>query len=76
MLKRFQITDHTRLPDIQAWIADPDHRTVLIQSQSGPVVEYHVIVDLNHGNLDLLDLLLTEFPTAVVAAEFPRSHPL
>ena len=74
MLKRFLVTDVARLPQILAWIADPDHRGQLIGARVVDTVEYHVVLDLSYGHLELVDLLLAEFPTSVAAVEFPRSH--
>ena len=76
MLKRYLVTDHTCLPEILGWVADPDHRCQLIGSRVADHLEYHVVLDLTHGHLELVDLLLSEFPTAVTASEFPRSHPI
>lgn len=74
MLKRYLVTDHTCLPEILTWVADPDHRCQLIGSRVADHLEYHVVLDLTHGHLELVDLLSAEFPTAVAAVEFPRSH--
>jgi hypothetical protein len=74
MLRRYLVTDHTCLPEILEWVAEPDHRCQLIGSRVADTVEYHVVLDLTHGHLELVDLLLTEFPRAVAAVEFPRSH--
>jgi len=74
MLKRYLVTDHTCLPEILTWVADPDHRCQLIGSRVADHLEYHVVLDLTHGHLELIDLLSAEFPTAVAASEFPRSH--
>ena len=75
MLRRYLVTDHTQLPEILAWVADPDHRCQLIGSKTADVMEYHLVLDLSYGHLELVDLLSAEFPTAVAAVEFPRSHP-
>lgn len=74
MLKRYLVTDHSQLPEILGWVADPDHRCQLIGSKTADNLEYHLVVDLTHGHLELIDLLLSQFPTAVAAAEFPRGH--
>ena len=74
MLKRYLVTDHTQLPEILTWIADPDHRGQLIGARVVDTVEYHVVLDLSYGHLELIDLLLAEFPTGITAAEFPRRH--
>jgi hypothetical protein len=74
MLKRYLVTDVTALPQILTWVADPDHRCQLIGARVVDTMEYHVVLDLTHGHLELVDLLLSEFPTAVAAVEFPRGH--
>jgi hypothetical protein len=74
MLKRYLVTDHSALPEILTWVADPDHRSQLIGARVADSLEYHVVLDLTYGHLELVDLLSAEFPTAVAAAEFPRGH--
>jgi hypothetical protein len=74
MLKRYLVTDHSQLPEILTWVSDPDHRCQLIGSRVADSLEYHVILDLTYGHLELVDLLTAEFPTAVAAAEFPRRY--
>jgi hypothetical protein len=75
MLKRYLVTDHSELDRILAWVAVPDHRCQLIGSRVADTMEYHVVLDLSYGHLELIDLLSAEFSTAVAAVEFPRSHP-
>ena len=75
MLKRYLVTDHTQLPEILTWIADPDHRGQLIGARVVDTVEYHVVLDLSYGHHDLIDLIAAEFAETLQQVDFPRSHP-
>ena len=74
MLKRYLVTDHSALPEILTWVADPDHRSQLIGARVADSLEYHVVVDLTYGHDHLIDLITTEFAHSISAAEFPRGH--
>ena len=74
MLKRYLVTNHTALDRILAWVADPDHRCQLIGSRVADVMQYHMVLDLSYGHLNLIDLITAEFADCVQESEFPRSH--
>ena len=75
MLKRYLVTDVAALDRILAWVAVADHRCSLIGSRVADAMQYHLVLDLTHGHLDLIDLVAAEFADAISASEFPRSHP-
>jgi hypothetical protein len=73
MAKRYHLKDRSRLAEVQAWVADPNNRTVLITSQSGPVTDYHLVLDTDTwSDRALAEEIVTALGTAITEDEFPR----